>query len=111
MGPYNKLQIHAMNQCRLRGVLMKILIVVVCAVPVAGIAQPLDSLDLKSKLPFHGESVYGPWSIAQSAAYAGILQGIGSPDEWGQGSGTAPRDHTDSQRPRRRRDAIHMAAR
>jgi hypothetical protein len=58
-----------------------------CAVPVVGIAQPVDSLELKSKLRFHGESVYSPWSIAQSAAYAGILQGSGSPDEWGQGSG------------------------
>ena len=77
-----------MNQCRWRGVLMKILIVVLCAVSVVGIAQPVDSLDLKSKLRFHGESVYGPWSIAQSAAYAGILHGIGSLDEWGQGSGT-----------------------
>jgi anti-sigma B factor antagonist len=27
-------------------------------------AQPVDSSDLKSKLRFHGESVYGPWSMA-----------------------------------------------
>jgi hypothetical protein len=44
-------------------------------------------VDLKSKLRFHAESVYSPWSLAGSAAYAGILQGIGTPEEWGQGAG------------------------
>lgn len=57
-----------------------------CAVPVAGMAQPADSLDLKSKLRFHGESVYGPRSMAGSAAYAGILQVIDAPKEWGEGA-------------------------
>jgi hypothetical protein len=46
----------------------------------------VDALDLKSKLRFHGESVYSPWSMAGAAAYAGILQGIGTPEEWGQGA-------------------------
>ena len=88
MGAYHELQTYAMSQCSLWGVSMRIFsVVLLCAVPVAGIAQSVDSLDLKSKLRFHGESVYGRWSIAQSAVYAGILQGIGSPDEWGQGSG------------------------
>ncbi len=62
-------------------------VVMLYAVPVAGMAQPLEPLDLKSKLSFHGERVYSPWSIASSAAYAGILQGIGTPEEWGQGRG------------------------
>lgn len=61
--------------------------VLLCAVPIAGIAQPSDVLDLKSKLRFHAESVYSPLSIAGAAAYAGILQGIGTPEEWGQGAG------------------------
>ena len=61
--------------------------VLLCAVPVAGMAQILDSFDLKSKLSFHAESAYSPWSMAGSAAYAGILQGIGTPEEWGQGAG------------------------
>lgn len=61
-------------------------VVLLCAVPVAGVAQPVDSLDLKGKLRFHGESVYSPWSLAGSAAYAGILAGTGTPDEWGQGA-------------------------
>ena len=62
-------------------------VVLLCVVPVAGMAQPADSFDLKSKLRFHAESVYSPWSMAGSAAYAGILQEIGTPEEWGQGAG------------------------
>jgi len=63
-------------------------VVLLCAFPVASMAQPADSLDLKSKLRFHAESVYSPVSMAGSAAYAGILQGIGTPEEWGQGAGS-----------------------
>ena len=62
-------------------------VVVLCAVPLAGMAQSVDSFNLKSKLSFHAESFYSPWSMAGSAAYAGILQGIGTPEEWGQGAG------------------------
>jgi hypothetical protein len=61
-------------------------VVLLCSVSVVGIAQPVDSFDLKSKLRFHAESVGSPWSMAGSAAYAGILQGIGTPEEWGQGT-------------------------
>jgi hypothetical protein len=35
-----------------------------CAFPVAGLAQPADAFGLKSKLRFHVESVAGPWSVA-----------------------------------------------
>ena len=38
------------------------------------------------KLRFHGESVYGAKAILGSAAYAGILQGVDVPKEWGQGA-------------------------
>jgi hypothetical protein len=48
-------------------------------------AQPIDSVSWKSKLSFHAESVYSPTAMAGSAAYAGILQEIGTPEEWGQG--------------------------
>jgi hypothetical protein len=61
--------------------------VLLCAVPVAGMAQPATSPDLNGKLRFHGESVYSPWSMAGSAAYAGIRQGMSAPEEWGQGAG------------------------
>jgi len=62
-------------------------VVLLCAFPVAGMAQPVNSLDWTGKLNFHAESVYSPWSMVGSAAYAGILQGVGSPQEWGQGAG------------------------
>jgi hypothetical protein len=62
-------------------------VALLCAVPIAAIAQSPDALDRKSKLRLHAESVYSPWSMAGSAAYAGILQEIGTPEEWGQGAG------------------------
>jgi hypothetical protein len=62
-------------------------VVLLFAVSAVGMAQPADSFDLKSKLRFHAESVYSPWSIAGSAAYAGILQADTAPTEWGQGAG------------------------
>ena len=62
-------------------------VALLCAVPIAAIAQSPDAFDRKSKLRLHAESVYSPWSMAGSAAYAGILQEIGTPEEWGQGAG------------------------
>ncbi len=62
-------------------------VVLLGSVSFVGMAQPVDSLDWKSKLQFHAESVYSPWSIAGSAAYAGILQAADAPKEWGQGGG------------------------
>jgi hypothetical protein len=59
-------------------------VVLVCAVPIAGMAQPSATFDLTSKLRFHAESVYSPWPVAGSAAYAGLLQKIGTPEEWGK---------------------------
>jgi hypothetical protein len=61
--------------------------VLMCAVPVVAMAQTVDSLDLEGKLRFHAESVYSPWSMAESAAYAGIRQELDAPEEWGQGAG------------------------
>ena len=58
-----------------------------CAVPVAGMAQAVDPLDAMSKLNFHAQSVFSPLSLAETAAYAGILQGLDTPKEWGQGAG------------------------
>lgn len=62
-------------------------VVLLCAVPVVALAQPVDSLDLRSKLRFHEQNVFGPWSMTGSAAYTGILQEMDSPKEWGQGAG------------------------
>lgn len=55
------------------------------SIPVAGIAQTADALDWKGKLKFHAESAYGPWALAGIATYAGFLQEINTPKEWGQG--------------------------
>jgi len=55
------------------------------AIPVAGIAQTPDALDWQGKLQFHTESTYGPLAVVGLAAYAGILQEMNSPKEWGQG--------------------------
>lgn len=57
------------------------------AVSVAGVAQQATPLDVMDKLSFHAQSVGSPWSLAESAAYAGILQGLDAPEEWGQGAG------------------------
>src|ERR1035437_613368 len=59
----------------------------VCAVSFAGMAQTVESLDLKAKLSFHADSVFSPWALAGSAAYAGILQAFDTPHVWGQGAG------------------------
>jgi hypothetical protein len=61
-------------------------LVLLFAVSVAGVAQQVDSVDLRSKLDFHAASVYSPLSIAGSAAYAGFLQATDTPKEWGQGA-------------------------
>jgi len=43
------------------------IIVLMCAVPVAGIAQALDALDVNGKLRYHAEKTYSPGAIAVSA--------------------------------------------
>src|ERR1017187_7366083 len=57
--------------------------------PVTGTAQTAVTgnapLDWQAKLHFHAETTYGPWAVASFAAYAGLLQEINSPKEWGQG--------------------------
>jgi hypothetical protein len=63
-----------------------LIVVLLCAFPAAGIAQSLAPLDWNGKLRFHAERAYGPWAIAGSAAYAGLLQEIGTPEPWGQGA-------------------------
>jgi hypothetical protein len=71
------------SRCAIRAVLIAGLS---AAIPAASIAQSADTLDWNGKLRFHAETAYGPLGIAGSAAYAGILQGFHSPEEWGQGS-------------------------
>ena len=88
MGTYHQLSVHELRRGRICRALMTIRsVILLCVVPVAGIAQPVAPLDAMSKLNFHAQSVGSPWSLAESAAYAGILQGLGTPEEWGQGAG------------------------
>jgi hypothetical protein len=44
-----------------------------------------DPLDWQGKLEFHAYNAYGPWAMLGIGAYAGFLQVIDSPEEWGQG--------------------------
>ena len=62
-------------------------VILLCAIPVVAMAQPVDTLDVKGKLRFHAEAISSPWSFAGSAAYAGLLQEADAPREWGQGAG------------------------
>ena len=55
--------------------------------PLMLVAQTSDTLDLNGKLRFHAGTAFRPLAIAGIAAYAGVLQGINSPEEWGQGGG------------------------
>jgi hypothetical protein len=51
------------------------------------ISEPVEPLDTMGKLNLHARNVGSPLALAESAAYAGILQGFNSPREWGQGPG------------------------
>jgi hypothetical protein len=55
------------------------------AIPLAAMAQTSEQLDWKGKLSFHAESTVSPLAIAGIAAYAGVLQAVDAPEEWGQG--------------------------
>lgn len=57
------------------------------AIPKPGLSQTVDPLDWEGKLQFHANATYGPTAIAGLAAYAGFLQAVDSPKEWGGGAG------------------------
>ena len=58
------------------------------AMPFSAPAQtdPAGVLDFKGKLRYEVTTTYSPLGLAGMAAYAGVLQGLNSPEEWGQGS-------------------------
>ena len=58
---------------------------IVAAIPLIGIAQPFTALDVNGKFDYQLHQSVGPLALLGDAAYAGILQGIGTPTEWGQG--------------------------
>ena len=57
----------------------------VLAIPVMGLAQSFEPLDVNGKLDYHVKQSVGPLAILGDAAYAGILQEADTPTEWGQG--------------------------
>jgi hypothetical protein len=59
--------------------------IVVLAIPLTGLAQSFEPLDVNDKLIFHVKQTVGPLAIVGDVAYAGILQEIDTPTEWGQG--------------------------
>jgi hypothetical protein len=56
------------------------------AIPVSLVGQSSEALNWKRKLRFHAEATYEPLALLGAAAYAGILQADGAPNEWGQGA-------------------------
>ena len=55
------------------------------ALPFAGLSQTTEPLNWQSKLKYHAEGTYRPMAIAGFAAYAGVLQTLDTPTEWGKG--------------------------
>jgi hypothetical protein len=51
----------------------------------AAVAQTFDAPDVAAKLRFHLEAAYSPTSLLGLAAYAGVLQAVDAPEEWGHG--------------------------
>jgi hypothetical protein len=62
-----------------------LLIGIVLAIPLTGLAQSFVPLDVNDKLDYHIKQSVGPLAIVGDAAYAAILQEIDTPTEWGQG--------------------------
>jgi hypothetical protein len=51
-----------------------------------GYSQTPDPASWQSKLTYHALNAYGPTALAESAIYAGYLQEVNHPREWGQGA-------------------------
>jgi hypothetical protein len=51
-----------------------------------GFSQARDPAAWQSKLTYHALKAYGPMALAESAVYAGYLQEVNHPREWGQGA-------------------------
>jgi len=62
-----------------------LIIALMCAVSVAGIAQTPVALDVGGKLRYHAQKTFSPGSLAMSGVKAGYSQMTDSPTEWGQG--------------------------
>jgi hypothetical protein len=61
-------------------------LLLILATSSACLAQNLNTLDVSGKLLYHAHNTYSPMAILGFAAYAGVLQAINTPEEWGQGA-------------------------
>jgi len=73
------------QQHRSRKRRLLLLAAAILLIPVSGYSQGADSSEWQAKLRFHANSAYGLQGLVASATYAGYLQEIDSPREWGQG--------------------------
>jgi len=63
----------------------RMILALLVAAPVIGIAQTSEPPGVTGKLRFHAESTFGPLAIVGIAATAGAHQLFDEPREWGQG--------------------------
>jgi hypothetical protein len=64
---------------------MRFALALAAALPFAALSQSTEPLDWQGKLKYHAEGTYSPMAIAGFAAYAGVLQTLDTPTEWGRG--------------------------
>ena len=63
-----------------------VVLAVSVAIPMVGLAQTPDPLDVTGKLKYHAKNAFAPMSIVGDAAYAAILHADNAPLEWKQGA-------------------------
>ena len=68
---------------------MRMALALAAALPFAAMSQtPSEAMEPQpwtGKLKYHAESTYSPMALVGLAAYAGVLQTLDTPTEWGQG--------------------------
>jgi hypothetical protein len=65
---------------------VRIALALAAALPFTAVAQDTNPLPWTGKLMYHAESTYSPAAMVGFAAYAGVLQTLDAPTEWGQGA-------------------------
>ena len=62
-----------------------LIVALMCAISIAGVAQTPAPLDVGGKLSYHVERTFSPGAIAMSGVKAGYSHWRDTPTEWGQG--------------------------
>ena len=65
---------------------MRLALALAATLPFAALSQTTEPLNWQGKLKYHAEGAYSPMAIAGFAAYAGVLQTLDTPTEWGKGA-------------------------